>query len=319
MGQRSRLPEPRRTRRVGSSGRAALSLRIAWSSGRSRRHARALARAAPHDLIVVQGCCHNPTGVDLTPAQWEQVAVAAARRPVLVVVDLAYQGFGSGLEPDRAAVDALLRAGAAFLVCVSFSKNMALYGERAGALLVPGPRLGAAVESRLAAAARRLWSSAPRLASELVAEILSTTSLRARWQTELELMAARVADIRERLAHQLATDAVPVDTDGLLAQRGLFWWSGLDRGVIARLRERHGIHVLDNGRVNLGGSRAGHRPSRCGDRRRDDTRRALGTELSLPLAPLSGDVPRGVPCHPQASEAAGDRAVASLALSASSN
>lgn len=211
----------------------------------------ALAPSRPGDLLVVHGCCHNPTGRDPSPKQWTLLAELAKMRRLLPVIDLAYLGFGEGIEEDLAAVRAFAAVGHPFAVCVSFSKNMALAGERVGALVVCTADEDAVdgVRTRLASVARALWSSPPRFGAELVANVLRNRP--DEWRVELEEMAERLRGTRRRL-YDLLQGGARLPLDGLLRQRGLFWYSGLSRDQVRRLREEHSVYVLDNGRMNLG-------------------------------------------------------------------
>lgn len=213
----------------------------------------ALDRALAGDVLLVHGCCHNPTGVDPTPEQWATLARAARERLVLPVIDLAYLGFGGTFDEDTAAVRAFREARAPFAVCVSFSKNFVLAGERVGALVLclGEDDVVEPVRSRLALAARSLWSGPPRFGAELVTAVLSSPASRAQWQAEVREGAERIRDVRRRLAHLLDELGCGADTAGLVRQRGLFWWSGLSQPAVRRLREEHSVYVLDSGRVNL--------------------------------------------------------------------
>lgn len=213
----------------------------------------ALDRARSGDVLLVHGCCHNPTGADPSPEQWSMLARAARERLVLPVIDLAYLGFGGTFDEDRAAVRAFREAGAPFAVCVSFSKNFVLAGERVGALLLclGEDDLVDPVRSRLSLAARSLWSGPPRFGAELVSAVLSSPTSRAQWEAEVTEAAERIRHVRGRLAHLLDDLGCGADTRDLVRQRGLFWWSGLSPDAVRRLRDEHSVYVLDSGRVNL--------------------------------------------------------------------
>jgi aromatic-amino-acid transaminase len=207
----------------------------------------------PGDTVLLHGCCHNPTGRDPSPAQWAELAAIAGERDALAVIDLAYLGFAEGIHADLAAVRAFGDAGRPFAVCVSFSKNFLLGGERVGAVVVvaESARQAAALRTRLAAAARGLWSSPPRFGAELVTAVLTDSERRSRWEQELSAMAARIRRLRQQLRDSLAAGGAAVDLEGLVRQRGLFWWSGLTQAQMHRLRVEHSVYALDSGRMNL--------------------------------------------------------------------
>lgn len=207
------------------------------------------------DVVLLHGCCHNPTGVDLEPAHWTALADLMARRGVLPFVDLAYQGFGDDLETDVVGLRLLAQRVPAFLLAISCSKNFGLYRERAGALAViaDSAKSAAAVATHQARIARRLYSMPPDHGAALVARLLGEPDLRTDWQTEVADMVARMKSLRALLAGRLASLRPDVDFGWLVKQRGMFSLLGLDEDGIAALREQHHVYMPRDGRINVAG------------------------------------------------------------------
>jgi aromatic-amino-acid transaminase len=211
----------------------------------------ALRASAPRSIVVLHACCHNPTGVDPTPAQWEQIVEVLRERDLVPFLDLAYQGFGAGLEPDRAAVDLLARSGMPFLVSSSFSKSFSLYGERVGALsLVTADGDEAKrVRSQLKRVIRTNYSNPPTHGGALVATVLARPELRAQWESELGAMRERIRAMREALVGHLAALLPGRDFSFVRAQRGMFSYSGLSAAQVERLRAEFAIYAVSTGRI----------------------------------------------------------------------
>jgi aromatic-amino-acid transaminase len=214
-----------------------------------------LGRARPGDAIVLHGCCHNPTGVDLGPEEWRWVAELCAERGVLPIVDLAYQGFGDGLEADVAGLRRLAAAVPELVLCVSGSKTFGLYRDRVGAVLAVAETAAARerVAARLAGLNRQAYAFPPDHGARLVTMILADATLRAAWEDELARMRARIAAMRRAL-----TDALRAETGsdrfGFLAgQRGLFSLLGASRAEMDRLREEQALYAVQDGRINVAG------------------------------------------------------------------
>ena len=207
------------------------------------------------DVVLLHGCCHNPTGVDLEPAHWTALADLMARRGVLPFVDLAYQGFGDDLETDVVGLRLLAQRVPAFLLAISCSKNFGLYRERAGALAViaDSAKSAAAVATHQARIARRLYSMPPDHGAALVARLLGEPDLRTDWQAEVADMVARMKSLRALLAGRLASLRPDVDFGWLVKQRGMFSLLGLDEDGIAALREQHHVYMPRDGRINVAG------------------------------------------------------------------
>ena len=220
----------------------------------------ALRALPPRSVVLLHACCHNPTGVDLTAAQWNALIPVLKAGQLLPFLDLAYQGFGDGIEPDAFAVRALADAGLAFFVANSFSTSLSVYGERAGALSVvcPDAAEAALVLGQLKATVRRNWSSPPLHAGQLVATVLGTPALRAQWAAELDGMRERIQAMRQRLHDVLAAKLPGRDFGYFLTQRGMFSYTGLSPAQVDRLREEFGVYLVRSGRMCVAGLNNGN-------------------------------------------------------------
>ena len=215
----------------------------------------ALDHASPGDVVLVHGACHNPTGVDPSPAQWRRLGDLVEERRLLPLVDLAYQGFGDGLREDAAGLLELVRPGAELLVSTSYSKTFSLYAERVGALLVVARTAtdAEAVQTHVKAAVRTNYSNPPAHGADVVRTILADADLRARWEVELAGMRSRIKDNRAALVAALEARAIPGDWTGIASQRGMFALLGLTTHQVARLRDAHAVYVVGHGRINVAG------------------------------------------------------------------
>ena len=220
----------------------------------------ALAALPAGSIVLLHGGCHNPTGADLSAAQWAQLIPLLRERGLLPYVDLAYQGFGDGLDADAHAVRALADAGLAFFVANSFSKSMSLYGERVGALSVVCPDAVQAenVLGQLRAAVRRNYSSPPIHGGRIAAIVLGDAVLRAQWEGELAAMRERMKAMRRALHDALAERRPGRDFGYLLAQRGMFSYTGLGAAQVDALRERHAVYMVRSGRLCISGLNTGN-------------------------------------------------------------
>lgn len=220
----------------------------------------ALAKLPPKSVVLLHACCHNPTGVDLTKAQWDALIPVLKERQLLAFLDLAYQGFGDSIEEDAYAVRALTDAGLSFFIANSFSKSMSVYGERCGALSVVCPNAGEAalVLGQLKFTVRRNYSNPPLHGGQLVATILGTPELKALWFSEVDAMRTRIQAMRQRL-HAIVSAKVPGrDFSYFLTQRGMFSYTGLSVAQADRLREEFGVYVLRSGRMCVAGLNNGN-------------------------------------------------------------
>ena len=215
----------------------------------------ALANVPAGDVVLLHGCCHNPTGVDPTANQWEEIADIAQKAGWLPLVDFAYQGFGDGLEEDAAGLQALCRHGQELLVASSFSKNFGLYQERIGALTLVAQNSEAAARglSHLKIAVRTSYSNPPAHGSAIVAEILADASLSAQWEDEVAQMRARINGMRQLFVDTLAAKGAQRDFSFIARQRGMFSYSGLSDEQVERLREEYAIYIVGGGRINVAG------------------------------------------------------------------
>ena len=211
----------------------------------------ALRAAAPRTVVVLHACCHNPTGVDLTPQQWTQVVEVVRARGLVAFLDMAYQGFGEGLAEDGAAVQQFVDAGLDFFVATSFSKSFSLYGERVGALSVACASAdeSARVLSQLKIAVRTNYSNPPTHGAQVVTTVLTTPELRRMWEEELAGMRGRIREMRQALADGLRAAGVATDLTYITRQKGMFSYSGLGRAQMQRLRADFGIYGVDSGRI----------------------------------------------------------------------
>lgn len=211
----------------------------------------ALRDAAPGTIVVLHACCHNPTGCDLTPAQWNEVVKVLAERRLVPFLDMAYQGFGDGIAADGRAVEVCLAAGLDFFVATSFSKSFSLYGERVGALSVvcASAEAAARVLSQLKRVIRTNYSNPPTHGAAVVAHVLSTPVLRTLWEDELAAMRGRIKTMRTELQRKLEAAGARIETAFITRQRGMFSYSGLSKAQMQRLRSEFGIYGLDSGRI----------------------------------------------------------------------
>jgi aromatic-amino-acid transaminase len=219
-------------------------------------------RALPaRSVVLLHACCHNPTGVDLTHAQWDALIPVLAERRLVPYLDLAYQGFGDGIDADAYAVRALASAlgpdgkPIAFFVANSFSKSMSLYGERCGALSVVCAAAHAAgnVLGQLKFTVRRNYSSPPIHGGQIVARVLTDPELRPAWEAELEAMRTRIVAMRRSLHAVLSAKMPGRDFRYFLTQRGMFSYTGLAPEQVDRLREHHAVYLVRSGRLCVAG------------------------------------------------------------------
>lgn len=209
-------------------------------------------RALPaRTIVTLHACCHNPTGVDLTPDQWRQVVDVVKQGDLVPFLDIAYQGFGEGIEPDGAAVRLFADAGLTFLVASSFSKSFSLYGERVGALTIVDQSQdeSARVLSQLKRVIRANYSTPPTHGGMVVATVLNTPELRAAWEAELGEMRARIKSMRRQLAQGLAARTKKRDFSFIERQNGMFSYTGLTADQVQRLRDEFGIYAVSTGRI----------------------------------------------------------------------
>ncbi|MDM8192100.1 aspartate/tyrosine/aromatic aminotransferase [Pseudomonas koreensis] len=202
-------------------------------------------------IVVLHACCHNPTGVDLTPADWNKVLEVVKAKGHVPFLDMAYQGFGDGIDEDAAAVRLFAESGLTFFVSSSFSKSFSLYGERVGALSIisESKEESARVLSQVKRVIRTNYSNPPTHGASIVAAVLNSPELRAQWEAELAEMRLRIRGMREQMVALLAEKAPGRDFSFVGRQRGMFSYSGLTTEQVHRLRNEFGIYALDTGRI----------------------------------------------------------------------
>jgi len=211
----------------------------------------ALKAAAPGTVVVLHACCHNPTGYDITPEQWDEVIAVVKAGGLLPYLDMAYQGFGYGIAEDGLAVQKFAASGLVFLVSTSFSKSFSLYGERVGALsvLCESAEEASRVLSQLKIMIRTNYSNPPTHGASVVAMVLNTPALRQQWEGELGEMRQRIHGMRQKLVQGLKDAGVAADMDFITRQIGMFSYSGLSKDQMVRLRSEFGIYGTDTGRM----------------------------------------------------------------------
>ncbi|MCF8155166.1 MAG: aspartate/tyrosine/aromatic aminotransferase [Rhodoferax sp.] len=207
--------------------------------------------AAPGTIIVLHACCHNPTGYDITPAQWDQVIAAIKAKELTAFLDMAYQGFGYGISEDGAVIQKFVAAGLNFLVSTSFSKSFSLYGERVGGLsvLCKDKEETSRVLSQLKIVIRTNYSNPPTHGGAVVAAVLGNPELRALWEKELGEMRVRIKAMRQKLVDGLKAAGVKQDMSFITSQIGMFSYSGLTKDQMVRLRDEFGVYGTDTGRM----------------------------------------------------------------------
>ena len=201
-------------------------------------------------VIVLHACCHNPTGVDPTDAQWGTILERVRARNLVPILDLAYQGFGDGIDADAAVVRRFAETPGPIFVASSYSKSFSLYGDRCGALSIVGADAQEAMRvlSQIKRTARTNYSSPPTHGAQIVAAVLASPELRTLWEDELAGMRERIRAMRRHLVDALKA-RIPDDFSFVLRQRGMFSYSGLPKEAVQLLRTRYSIYVIDTGRI----------------------------------------------------------------------
>lgn len=218
-----------------------------------------LSQAKEGDVVLLHGCCHNPTGIDPTAEQWEQIAVFLKEHKLLPFIDFAYQGIGHGLEEDAAGLRTIAKHCPEMLIASSFSKNFGLYNERVGVLTVvcKDTETASRVFSQLKISVRTAISNPPAHGEKIVTTILSTPQLRQEWEEELAGMRDRILEMRKLLVEKLSA-AGAGDYSFIAEQNGMFSFSGLDKDQVARLKEEFGIYIVGSGRICVAGINHGN-------------------------------------------------------------
>ena len=207
--------------------------------------------AAAGTIVVLHACCHNPTGYDISDAQWDQVIAVVKAKNLTAFLDMAYQGFGHGIQEDGAVIGKFVAAGLNIFVSTSFSKSFSLYGERVGALSVVASDKEEAsrVLSQLKIAIRTNYSNPPIHGGAVVAAVLNNPELRAQWESELAEMRVSIKAMRQKLVDSLKAAGVQQDMSFITTQIGMFSYSGLTKDQMVRLRSEFGVYGTDTGRM----------------------------------------------------------------------
>lgn len=227
-----------------------------------------LDRVPAGDVVLLHGCCHNPTGVDPNAETWKAIAETLARRGVIPLIDFAYQGFGAGLDEDALGLRTILERCDEAFVCSSFSKNFGLYNERVGALTVVAKTAdhAQAALSQIRICIRRNYSNPPAHGDTVVQMVLTDDDLTTTWHTELTEMRARINGMRQRFAAELDRRGLRLNPSGnqfIVEQNGMFSFSGLDRQKVDRLRDEFSIYIVGSGRINVAGITDGNIARLC--------------------------------------------------------
>lgn len=213
-----------------------------------------LEQASEGDVVILHACCHNPTGIDPTPEQWQTLAQFLSKKKLLPLIDFAYQGFGKGIEQDAYGVRKILELNNEVLIASSFSKNFGMYNERVGALTVvsANKEVGSKVASQVKLAIRCAISNPPAHGEKVVITVLSNPDLRALWEQELTQMRERMHNMRGLLAQKLKAVGAG-DFDFIVEQNGMFSFSGLSKEQVEKLRAEYGIYIVGSGRMCVAG------------------------------------------------------------------
>jgi aromatic-amino-acid transaminase len=202
-------------------------------------------------VVVLHACCHNPTGADLSDAQWAQVIEVVTQRGLIPFLDMAYQGFGDGIAEDGKVVGMFAKTGGPLFVSNSFSKSFSLYGERVGALSIVAANAEEAsrLMSQLKRVIRTNYSNPPMHGGQVVATVLATPELRKLWEEELAGMRVRIKQMRQQMVDKLKAKAPSYNFDFVVQQRGMFSYSGLTKEQVGRLKDEFSIYAVDTGRI----------------------------------------------------------------------
>ena len=209
----------------------------------------------PNDAVVLHTVCHNPTGVDPTPEQWDKILDTIAERDLIPIFDFAYQGFGNSIDEDAYPIREFGKRGISALVCSSFSKNFNLYGERVGAItaVAPNPESLPGIHSQIKKVIRSMYSNPPTFGGSIVSTVFQDEVMKKQWLHELETMRLRINSMRKKLVQTL-DDAIGDNRfDHILNQRGMFSYSGIAPEVVDVLQTQYSVYLLKSGRINVAG------------------------------------------------------------------
>lgn len=214
-----------------------------------------LKTAKAGDVVLLHGCCHNPTGVDPSPEQWKELAQLCKEKGLLPMFDFAYQGFSQGIDEDATSLRIFVTICPEMLIASSFSKNFGLYNERVGALTLMGrnPEETHTSFSQVKAIARVIYSNPPAHGAAIVTEILNNPALRIEWEDELAQMRVRIKEMRELFVDTLKSEGVTIDFDFIKGQNGMFSFSGFTKDQVERLKNEFGVYIVGSGRISVAG------------------------------------------------------------------
>ena len=217
------------------------------------------------DLVLLHGCCHNPTGIDLNKEQWQQIAELCLNKSLVPLFDFAYQGFGAGVEEDAEGLRIVASIVPELIVANSFSKNFGLYNERIGAITVVAGNDAEAVNafSQIKSTIRASYSNPPAHGALIVSTILEDDALRLMWQQELQEMRERIAEMRALFVQSLKDSGVNQDFDFISTQNGMFSFSGLNKEQVSRLKNEFGVYIVGSGRISVAGMTKTNMPIIC--------------------------------------------------------
>lgn len=214
-----------------------------------------LEQASKGDIVLLHGCCHNPTGIDPTADEWEVLAKLVAEKELLPLFDFAYQGFSKGVEEDAAGLRTFAKYNDEILVASSFSKNFGLYNERVGAftLVAKSSDVATTAFSQVKSIIRSIYSNPPAHGSAVVTHILGDQDLRAEWESEVAEMRDRIQEMRELFVATLKAEGVDADFSFIERQNGMFSFSGLTKAQVTRLKDEFAIYIVGSGRISVAG------------------------------------------------------------------
>ncbi len=217
------------------------------------------------DLVLLHGCCHNPTGIDLNNVQWQQIAELCLSKSLVPLFDFAYQGFGAGVEEDAQGLRIVASIVPELIVANSFSKNFGLYNERIGAITVVAGNDAEAVNafSQIKSTIRASYSNPPAHGALIVSTILEDDSLKLMWQQELQEMRERIAEMRALFVQSLKESGVSQDFSFISSQNGMFSFSGLNKDQVSQLKNEFGVYIVGSGRISVAGMTKTNMPIIC--------------------------------------------------------
>ena len=214
-----------------------------------------LQKTSSGDVLLLHGCCHNPTGADLNTDQWVQIADVISKKNLITICDFAYQGLGEGIENDAIGVRTLLKKLDNLIICSSYSKNFGLYSERVGCLIYHSKNMNnySSVQSNFKKVARTIYSNPPSHGSDIVKTILSDEKLKLLWVENLDDAKNRIINMRKSLVENLVKENCSRNFEFIVNQKGMFSFTGLTSDEVAQLKEKFSIYIVNSGRINVAG------------------------------------------------------------------